>query len=99
MYGRMNVDFVLRVQGQDLYDGDSALDALADDIVAAMFSGYGMDPADVSATVGYAHDLDYTNILYVPGEADSVQAEAVMTFEIRFLRSNGKEVGHTGYMP
>lgn len=99
-FGRMQVSLTLRVMAQGAHAVDAALHALEDDVMAAMYSGFAMDPDDVSAAQGgYAHNLSIltTEDFVIEGTED--QGESVMTFEITFMRTTGKEAGHTGYNP
>lgn len=96
----MRVELTLRVRGQDEYDADNVLAMLEDDITAAMYSGLAMNPDNVGAAQsGYASDLWLREIQDELDVGDVTRAGSRMVFEIKYLRGNGKEVGHTGLNP
>ena len=96
----MEVELTLRVMAEDQYQADAALHSFEDDVIAAMYSGYAMDPDNVSGDVsGYAHNVKLVDTKENLVEGTNNQAESHMTWEIKFMRSTGKEVAHTGYNP
>lgn len=100
LMAKMQVELTLRVRGQSEVEADNNLMALEDDVLAAVYSGYAMNPNSVGGqAAGYAHNVRLVSLRDLAVVDDPNRAEASMTWEITYLRGTGKEATHTGYNP